>query len=71
MDISTDMVLGVALLLFGLYTLIARQAAPNSFSKLELMKERWGEKGGTAIHIAGYTLLPLLAGTIILVAQFV
>lgn len=54
--------IGVAAVLFGIYTLVVRAKAPEKFSKLEAMKQAWGEKGGLFLHIAGYTLAPIFVG---------
>lgn len=71
MEISTDLLLGSVMIMFGLYTLIARQVAPQQFAKLEPMKEKFGQKGGLAVHVIGYTLLPIIGGSVILASQFI
>lgn len=70
MDIGFNLILGAGAILYGLYTLVVRQVAPEKLSKLTDMKERLGDKTGTKIHIAGYTVAPLVAGALILVAHF-
>ena len=61
-----NIILGVVVLAFGLYTLFARMYAPNRLWKLEPMKKQWGEKVGLTIHVLAYTVLPLVVGAILL-----
>ena len=70
MDIGFNLILGTASILYGLYTLVVRQVAPDKLSKLTDMKQRLGDKTGAKIHIVGYTVVPLVAGALILVAHF-
>ena len=65
---DTNLILGGLALAFGLFTLVARFAAPSSglFSKLEPMKERWGTTAGTMLHWTAYTILPLAVGALML-----
>ena len=62
-----NLVFGVLALLFGLGTLVARFVAPNAgmFAKLEPMRQRLGPRLGTAIHVVAYTVMPLVAGAVI------
>jgi hypothetical protein len=55
-------VLGVAAVAYGGYTAWARQAKPEQFQKLDAMKEQWGDTGGYAVHVIGYTVVPILVG---------
>jgi len=64
MEMNT--VIGVLAVVFGLYTLIARQIAPHQFGKLGSMREKFGETGGLVIHFIGYTALPLIVGGVLL-----
>jgi len=68
---DTNLILGALALLFGLATLIGRFVAPGSamFSKLQPMKERFGDTAGAAIHVVAYTVVPLMAGTAMLAAS--
>ena len=59
---------GIAAILYGVYTLIMRVKAPEKFGKLEAMKKFWGERAGLVVHIVGYTLLPILAGILFVIA---
>ena len=58
----TSIVIGIAAILFGLYTAYARHSNPGAFRKLEPMKKFWGKKAGYWIHVFGYTVLPILIG---------
>lgn len=59
---------GVAALLYGVYTLIMRFKAPEKFGKLEVMRRFWGEKAGLVIHFVGYTLVPMIVGILLVIA---
>lgn len=63
-----SLLVGLAMLAFGLGTLVTRFVAPDSglLSKLGPMKERWGERTGTTIHWIAYTILPIVAGAVVL-----
>jgi hypothetical protein len=58
----TTIALGVASVVYGLYTAWARWKTPEKFKKLEPMKKFWGERGGLAIHVFGYTIVPIVLG---------
>ena len=62
--------IGFFAVVFGLYTLVARQIAPHQFAKLEPMKEKFGDKGGFVVHFLGYTLMPLIVGIVLLYQAF-
>ncbi len=70
MEIGTNLILGSATILYGLYTLIARQIAPENFDKLQTTEEKYGIKMGRSIHIIGYTVVPIVAVALMLVAHF-
>jgi hypothetical protein len=60
--------IGAAAIAYGLFTLVARAMKPEMFAKLEPMKQFWGPLAGVAIHVVGYTLVPIVFGVIIVVA---
>jgi hypothetical protein len=60
--VNTNLIIGALLVLFGLYSIFARFFAPHHLAKLEPMKKMWGEKGGLIMHVVAYTVLPLIAG---------
>ena len=70
MDISVNFVIGVLAILYGLYSFYQRKTAPESIKKLQIMIERNGEKMGHYIHLFGYTILPIVAGLLLLFADF-
>lgn len=61
------MILGGALVVFSLVSLCCRIWRPQVFHKLEPMKRFWGPRLGSAIHLAGYVLLPLGYGVYLLI----
>ena len=61
-------ILGVALIGYGIFTLIARFRAPQMFWKLKPM-QGWAGKGpGMVIHVLAYTVLPVVLGLGLLLA---
>lgn len=68
MELNT--IIGFFAVAFGLYTLIARQIVPHQFAKLGPMKEKFGDRGGLAVHFLGYTLMPLIIGGVLLYKAF-
>ena len=63
----TTLAIGLVALAFGLCTLYFRMKRPEHFRKLNAMKEKFGEKTGTAIHTISYTVLPIIAGIVFIV----
>ncbi len=64
-----ELIIGILALLYGLYTIYVRVSKDSkSWGKLERMKEVYGEKAGTIIHIISYTILPIAIGIIGIVA---
>ncbi|MCP4331649.1 MAG: hypothetical protein GY785_03245 [Gammaproteobacteria bacterium] len=70
MDISINFVVGVLAIAYGLYCFNQRKTAPQDIKKLQTMIERNGEKMGHSIHLFGYTILPIIAGLLLLYAHF-
>ena len=70
MDISLNFVIGVLAIIYGLYSFYQRKTAPEDIVKLQAMIERNGEKMAHSIHLFGYTLLPIVAGLLMLHAHF-
>lgn len=62
------MIAGAAALLFGLYTVYARSTRPDKLSRLQSLKDLFGEKTGDRIHLLAYAVTPLLAGLVFLFA---
>jgi hypothetical protein len=61
----TTLLVGLAVVAFGLTTLVLRQVKPAAFRKLGPMRERFGHRAGSLIHIVAYSLLPIAAGTVL------
>ena len=69
MNIPTILI-GIAALLFGIYTIYIRSASPDKLGKLKAMKENLGEKRGALIHLVFYSIIPVIFGVILLFAGF-
>ena len=70
MALSINLILGAGLIIYGLYMLVRRQVAPQKIEKLQALIESHGAKTGHSIHIAGHTIVPLVAGVLLLIAHF-
>lgn len=65
MDV-TSLILGVAAIGFGNYTLYLRKNAPQKLMKLDPMKKFWGEKRGNIMHLVAYVVAPIVFGLLFL-----
>ncbi len=70
MALSINLILGVGLVVYGLYMLVRRKVAPREIDKLQALIDSHGEKVGHTIHMVGHTIVPLLAGVLLLIAHF-
>lgn len=70
MDISFNFIIGVLAIAYGIYSYMQRKSAPENIRKLQEMIERNGEKMGHSIHLFGYTIMPIVAGLLLLYAHF-
>jgi hypothetical protein len=70
MSIGLNFILGVLAIVYGLYSYYQRKVAPEKIEKLQSMIERNGEKMANNIHLIGYTILPIFAGVLLLLAEF-
>ena len=70
MDIGINFTIGVLAIIYGIYCYVQRKIAPEKIEKLQSMIERNGEKMGNSIHLFGYTILPIVAGLLLLFAHF-
>ena len=70
MDMSFNFIIGVLAIAYGVYSFIQRKIAPEKIVKLQTLIERNGEKMGHSIHLFGYTILPIVAGLLLLYAHF-
>lgn len=64
------MAMGIAAMLFGIYTLYVRATHPHKFEKLKAMQDKFGQKPGIWIHAAFYTIIPMIFGAAMLFAGF-
>jgi len=69
MNILTILI-GIAALLFGIYTIFVRSTNPDKFGKLKAMQESFGKKRGALIHLVFYSIIPIIFGIIMLFAGF-
>jgi hypothetical protein len=65
---TVTMIVGAAVFSFGLYVTILRQTRPQKLSKLQALKDLFGEKNGNTIHLFAYSIAPLVAGAVFLFA---
>ncbi len=61
-----NLVLGVLLVAYGVYTFVARRRRPEQLGKLDAMKRFWGEKLGYGMHVVAYSVLPVVFGLVLL-----
>jgi hypothetical protein len=65
---TTTLVIGAAVLLFGLYTCFFRYMDPHKLTKLQALKDLFGDDSGDRIHFVAYAILPLAAGAVFIFA---
>ena len=63
----TTLAVGVFALLFGVCTLILRFKNQEKLGKLNVMKEKFGDRTGVIIHTVSYTVIPIVAGVLFIV----
>jgi len=69
-DISINFIIGVLAIAYGIYCYIQRKTAPENIEKLQSLIERNGEKMAHSIHLFGYTIMPIVAGLMLLYAHY-
>jgi hypothetical protein len=57
-------IVGSLALLFGLVSAVLRFTHPHVFKKKEPMQHKYGPAAGNSVHVAAYTLLPIIAGAV-------
>ena len=60
--------IGVFALLYGIFTLTVRMKNPEKLGKLVAMKEKFGDKNGTLLHVIGYTIMPVVVGMVFIIS---
>jgi len=63
----TTLAIGLLTLILGICSLFIRLKHPEKFWKLNVMKERYGEKTGATIHTISYTIIPIIAGILFII----
>jgi membrane protein DedA with SNARE-associated domain len=70
MNVGLNFFLGLLAIGYGLHSYYQRKVAPENIEKLQSMIERNGEKMANSIHLIGYTIMPIVAGLLLLLAEF-
>ena len=70
MALGVNLILGSGLVIYGLYMFILRRVAAQKIGKLQTLIESHGEKTGYRIHLIGHTVLPLVAGLLLIITNF-
>lgn len=66
-----NLLFGIFALCIGLISIYFRVFKNSKgFGKLDAMKERFGDRAGTVIHVLAYTVVPLLVGVIFITRSF-
>jgi hypothetical protein len=63
---TTNIIIGVFAIAFGIYTAIVRVKNPEKFGKYKAMIDKFGSKG-KILHIVSYTVVPIVVGIILIV----
>ena len=67
---NLNLILGVLAIVYGIYSYHQRKTAPEKIEKLQESIKRNGEKMAHRIHLFGYTVMPIIAGLLLLHAHF-
>ena len=67
---NLNLILGVLAIVYGIYSYHQRKTAPEKIEKLQESIKRNGEKMAHQIHLFGYTVMPIIAGLLLLHAHF-
>ncbi|GBR74340.1 hypothetical protein NO1_1534 [Candidatus Termititenax aidoneus] len=65
-EMSLEQILGWAFLIYGAAVAIWRVKRPEKLFKYAAFQKRWGELRGRWLHIAAYTVAPIVFGLILL-----
>lgn len=63
---NLNLLLGILFVGYGLYTSYVRATSPGKLGKLEAMRKQWGQRAGTIVHVVGYTVVPIIAGVVLI-----
>ena len=67
---NLNLILGLLAIVYGVYSFHQRKTAPEKIAKLQESIKRNGEKMAHQIHLFGYTIMPIVAGMLLLHAHF-
>ena len=70
MNMNVNFVIGVLAIVYGLYSYMRIKLAPKDIEKLQELIERNGQKMGHSIYLFGHSILPIVAGLMLLYAYF-
>ena len=70
MNMNVNFVIGVLAIVYGLYSYMRIKLAPGDIEKLQELIERNGQKMGHAIYLFGHSILPIVAGLMLLYAYY-
>jgi uncharacterized membrane protein YdfJ with MMPL/SSD domain len=59
-----SLLIGVAAIGFGAYTLFLLFTKPESFGKLQAMKDAMGNTAGNLVHLVAYSIVPIIVGVV-------
>ena len=67
----TFILVGVLVVLYGIYTIIIRIKNPQKLTKLTEMKERMGNKKAMIIHTIFYSVFPIIVGVVFIISELI
>ena len=70
MSMDLNLLLGAIAIAYGIYCYLQWKVAPEKIDKLQTLIKRNDEKMGNAIYLFGHTILPIVAGLLLLLAYF-
>ena len=66
-----QLIISILFIVYGLFTIYLRIFKNNKWlGKIDRMKEAYGDKFGTFLHIISYTVLPIVLGVVGIVCHF-
>ena len=63
------LIIGVAAIVYGIHAHHKRKTVPKSIAKLQESIQRNGEKMANNIYFIGYTVMPIIAGLLLILAS--
>ena len=66
-----QLIISILFIVYGLFTIYLRIFKNNKWlGKIDRMKETYGDKFGTFLHVISYTVLPIVLGVVGIVCHF-